>query len=316
MLRLIAIRLVVIPLVLLAVSVGVFFLVQVVPGQPGRVVLGPYATQQQVALWQHRQGLDGSVVARYLRWIGGFARGRWGTSLSLGVPVRPLVLGRLGNSILLGLFALLVTTPVAIGIGLWQAHRLGRRSDRVLTLVGVTLSSIPEFVSGVILLILFAVELHWFPVDSQLAWSGLDRVRGMLLPAVAVAVASFGHTSRMMRSTTTEVLGSAHYRTAVLNGVPPGRLLRRHVLRNALIPTTAVLGNQAAFMLGGLVIVEILFNYPGLGQLLVDSVVNKDIFVLEACTLVAALVSMLVILTADVAYRLLDPRVRSSPDGR
>jgi peptide/nickel transport system permease protein len=310
--RLIARRLVLIPFVLLAVSIGVFFLVQVVPGSPGRVVLGPYATQQQVDLWQRQHGLDGSVVAGYLRWIGDFVRGQWGTSLTLQVPVRSLVLGRLGNSVLLGLLALIFIAPAAVATGLWQAHHLGGRSDRLITLVEVALSSIPEFVSGVILLILVAVKVHWFPVDSPVAWTGLDRIRAMVLPATAIALVSFAHVARMARAGTADVLESPYYRTAVLNGVSPPRLLRRHVLQNALIPTTAVLGSQAAYMLGGMVIVETLFNYPGLGQLLVQTAVNKDIFVLEASALAAALVSTLVILITDIAYGLLDPRIRLS----
>jgi peptide/nickel transport system permease protein len=183
----------------------------------------------------------------------------------------------------------------------------------MMTLVTVAISSTPEFVSGVILLILLAVKVHWFPVNSQESWGGLDRIRGMLLPAIAVALVSFGHAARMTRASAIDVLGSAYYRTAVLNGVSTHRRLRHHVLQNALIPTTAVLGSQAAYMLGGLVIVETLFNYPGLGLLLVDAATGKDIFVLEASALVAAVVSMLVILVTDIAYGLLDPRVRLSP---
>jgi len=307
--RLILRRLVLIPIALFVVSIGVFFLVQVVPGEPGRVVLGQYATQAQVALWQRQHGLDGSVLARYIRWISGFVRGQWGTSLTLNVPVRQLVLGRLGNSILLGLLAFAFMAPTAVAVGIWQAHRVGKWSDRALTLSSVTFSSTPEFVTGVIFLILFAVQVHVFPVDSQVAGTGIGRIRGMILPAAAVALVSFGHAARMARAGTTAVLNSPYYRTAVLNGASKRQLLFRHVLRNALVPTTAVLGSQVAYMLGGLVIVETLFNYPGLGQLLVNAATDKDIFVLEASALTAALVSMLAILATDIVYGLLDPRI-------
>lgn len=302
-------RLALILIALFVVSVGVFFLVQVVPGQPGRVVLGPYATQQQVALWQRQHGLDGSVLARYLRWISGFVRGQWGTSLTLDVPVRPLVIGRLGNSVLLGLLAFVFMAPTSVAVGIWQAHRLGTKSDRAMTLTSVTFSSTPEFVTGVIFLILFAVRIHVFPVDAQVAGGGIERLRGMILPAAAVALVSFGYVARMARAGTAAVLSSPYYRTAVLNGVPRRRLLTRHLLRNALVPTTAVLGSQVAYMLGGLVVVETLFNYPGLGQLLVSAATDKDIFVLEASALTAAAVSMLLILATDIAYGLLDPRI-------
>lgn len=305
-------RLLLAPIVLLVASVLIFLLVQVVPGDPAQVALGPYATDDQLAIWRQQHGLDGPPLARYWNWLGGVVRGDWGDSVLLGVPVRPLVVGRLGNSLLLGLFAFALVTPIALAAGIWAAMRRGKLADRAVTVGAVALASTPEFVSGVILLIVFAVRLRWFPVNGQVPHGASpgDRLRVMFLPALTVAMGLFGYTTRMARAGTIEVLSSAYYRTAELKGLPRSRIVRRHVLRNALLPTTAVLGTQLAAMLGGLVIAETLFNYPGIGLLLVDAARDKDVTVLAASALTTAAISMLTLLVADVSYGLLDPRIR------
>ncbi|MCW3048293.1 MAG: binding-protein-dependent transport system inner rane component [Solirubrobacterales bacterium] len=301
-----------IPFVLLVVSVLVFWLVAVVPGNPGRNALSQYASAAQVAAWNASHGLDGSTLHRYFSWLGDFVSGHWGTSVMLDTPVLGLVLGRLVNSLLLGLLAFVLMTPIAVAVGFYQAHRAGRPSDRALTIAAVSLSSMPEFVVGVGLIIIFSVTIRWFPVHSEIvggtSWS--ERLRVMVLPAITVGAASAGYVARMVRAGVIETLASASYRTAVLKGLPRGRILLRHVARNSLLPTVAVLGTQLAAMLGGVVVVETLFNYPGIGQLILDAVLKKDIFVLEAATLVIAIVSIVVLLATDLGYLALDPRVR------
>jgi peptide/nickel transport system permease protein len=305
-------RAVQLPFVLLVVSVLVFWLVAVVPGNPGRNVLGQYASPQQVAQWNAAHGLDGSILHRYVSWLGNFVHGEWGTSITLDDPVRGLVLGHLVNSLLLGLLAFALMAPLAIGIGFLQGYRAGRPSDRALTIGAVSLSSMPEFVVGVALIVAFAVTLTWFPVHSEIvAGTTLpERLRAMALPAVTVGAASAGYVARMVRAGVIETLASPSYRTAVLKGLPRRRVLARHVARNSMLPTVAVLGSQLAAMLGGVVVVETLFNYPGIGQLILESVVSKDIFVLEAATLAIAVVSILALLATDLGYLALDPRVR------
>lgn len=290
--QVIARRLLLAPIVLLVASVLIFLLVQVVPGDPAQVALGPYATDDQLAIWRQQHGLGGHPLARYWNWLGGVVRGNWGDSVLLGVPVRPLVVGRLGNSLLLGLFAFALVTPVALAAGVGAAMRRGKLADRAVTVGALALASTPEFVTGVILLIVFAVRLRWFPVNGQLP-DGAGR-----------------NITRMARAGTIDVLSSAYYRTAELKGLPTSRIVRRHVLRNALLPTSAVLGTQLAAALGGLVIAETLFNYPGIGLLLVDAARDKDVTVLEACALTTAAIAMLTLLVADVSYGLLDPRIR------
>ncbi|MDR2564735.1 MAG: ABC transporter permease [Bifidobacteriaceae bacterium] len=315
--RIIFRRLIQVPLVLFIVSAAIFWLVQVVPGDPGRAVLGQYATDDQVALWKEQHGVTGASFERYLDWLGDFLRGEWGTSLTYGVPVRPLVGGWLVNSALLGLLAFAFVVVFGLGFGLFQAFRQGRRSDRTITIGLVSLSSTPEFAFGTVLLVIFAVFLGWFPVYSAIPDNAgaFGRLHVMTLPAVTLASASVGYVARIVRSGTIETLGSAFYRTAVLKGLPRWRILTGHVARNSLIPSVAVLGSQLAYLVGGAAIVETLFSYPGIGLAMANAVTRKDIFVLEAAVMVTAVVSIVLLLITDLIYMALDPRIDISEAG-
>ncbi|GAA4141403.1 ABC transporter permease [Leifsonia shinshuensis] len=306
-------RLVQIPLVLLVVSVLVFWLVQVVPGDPGRNALGPYATATQVAAWNNAHGLDGSIVERYLHWLGGFVTGDWGVSLIYAQPASELILGRLGNSLLLGLYAFVIVVPVAIALGAVQAYREGRRTDRLITVVLMSLSAVPEFVIGVVFLIVFSVWLGWVPVSSAADATSADpllHLRAMTLPAITLALGYLAVLVRMVRTGTLETLTSQYHRTAVLKGLPPSQVVRSHVARNALIPTISLLGIYLGTLLGGSAIVESLFGYPGLGALLVTATQKKDIVLLEAGVMVTGVVSLLALLLTDLVFALVDPRIR------
>ncbi len=306
-------RLVQIPLVLLVVSVLVFWLVQVVPGDPGRNALGPYATATQVAAWNAEHGLDGGIVERYLHWLGGFVTGDWGVSLIYAQPASELILGRLGNSLLLGLYAFVLVVPVAIALGAVQAYREGRRTDRFITVVLMSLSAVPEFVIGVVFLIVFSVWLGWVPVSSAADAASADpllHLRAMTLPAITLALAYLAVLVRMVRTGTLETLTSQYHRTAVLKGLTPSQVVRSHVARNALIPTISLLGIYLGTLLGGSAIVESLFGYPGLGALLVTATQKKDIVLLEAGVMVTGVVSLLALLLTDVVFALVDPRIR------
>jgi peptide/nickel transport system permease protein len=312
MTQVLARRLLLVPVVLLIASVLIFVLAQVVPADPARAALGPYATDEQLTIWREQHQLTGSWWSQYSSWLGGVVRGDWGDSVRLGVPVRPLVLGRLGNSVLLGLLAFVLVVPVSIAVGVAAALRRGKPSDRAITMSGLALASTPEFVTGAILLVVFAVHLRWFPVNGQLP-TGVgvgERLRVMFLPALTVALGLFGYISRVARAGAIEVLASPYYLTAELKGLPRRRVIGRHVLRNALLPTTAVVGTQLGVVLGGVVVVETLFNYPGVGLLLVDAARDHDLTVLEAAALTTTAVSMLAMLLTDVTQLLLDPRVR------
>ena len=305
-------RLIQIPLVLLAVSVLTFWLVLLVPGDPGRNALGQYATQAQVKAWDASNGLAGPVADRYWHWLTGFLTGNWGASFVYLVPARGLIAGRLVNTLLLGLYAFVLMTGASIVLGAIQAYREGKRTDRAITIALMTLSAVPEFVSGVVLLLIFAVALKVAPVQSAADATGdaAQRLRAMTLPAVALAVAYLAVLTRMIRTGTTSSISSGYHRTAVLKGLPTEQIVRRHVLRNAMVPTLPLLGLYLGGLLGGSAVVETLFNYPGLGALLVTAAERKDSIVLTDAVMVTGAISLLALLLADVCLILADPRIR------
>ena len=301
-----------IPVVMFVVSVLLFWLIQVAPGDPGRNALGPYATPDQVAEWSAAHGSTGNVLERYGAWLGGFLTGDWGTSLVYGEPVLPLVLDRFVNSIALGLFAFVILVPLGIAIGALQARREGSRGDRATTIGLVGLASTPEFVIGVLLLVAFAVVVPILPVQSG---NGVDaglvpHLRAMTLPAVTLALAAVPLVARTSRSSIIDTTGSQHYRAAVIKGLNGRALFTRHVARNALIPTIALLGLYLGALLGGSAVVETLFGYPGLGELLVTATQRKDVLVLAAGVMLTGFVSLAALLAADLAFTAIDPRVR------
>jgi peptide/nickel transport system permease protein len=305
-------RLIQIPLVLFAVSILTFWLIELVPGDPGRNALGQYATEAQVHAWDVSNGLAGSMVARYLHWLTGFFTGNWGTSFVYVAPSRALVLGHLANSALLALYAFVLLVPVSVILGSVQAYREGRRSDRTITIALMTLSSVPEFVVGVLLLIVFAVWLKAVPVQSAADATGNfgQRVHAMTLPAVVLAASYLAVLARMVRTGTAGAITAPFHRTAVLKGLPPGVIVRQHVTRNALIPTMQLLGIYLGGLLGGSAVVETLFNYPGLGALMVVAAERKDAVLLTDGVMVTGVIALLALLLTDVCLILMDPRIR------
>lgn len=296
---------------LVLVSVVVFAVAEVLPGDVGRTILGPFATNEQVERLNRELGLERPLVVRYAGWLGDFVRGEWGDSFLLNTPVRPLVVGRAVNSVLLGAFALAFIVPVSIGLGVLAALYRDGFIDRAISVTGLSLIALPEFVVGVIVLVIFAVELGWFPVSSQVPSANpVDVVRQFFLPSIPLMLVLFGYIARMARAGTVEALASDYVRTAVLKGLSRWALIWRHVLRNALLPTISVVSVQVGYLFGGLVVVETLFNYPGIGKLLLDSAVGHDLPVLEATVLVVALLYMLSNLVADSLYAVLNPRIR------
>jgi peptide/nickel transport system permease protein len=257
--------------------------------------------------------VDKPLIVRYVNWITAFVRGDWGQSYLLNTPVRPFVLGRLLNSVVLAAFALLLTVPISIGLGVVAALNYGRVGDRIITIAGLSLIALPEFVIGVVLLVVFAVQLKWLPVSSSVpSWNPEDIVRQLLLPAIPLVLVLFGYISRMARAGTIVSLNSNYTRTAILKGLPRRTVIGRHVLRNSLLPTISVVAVQVGYLVGGLVVIETLFNYPGIGKLVLDSAQGHDIPMLDATVLMVAIIYMLANLTADVLYAVLNPRVRAA----
>ncbi|MGH2847984.1 MAG: ABC transporter permease [Thermoleophilaceae bacterium] len=296
---------------LLLVSIIVFAVAEVLPGDVGRTILGPYASNEQVARLNHELGVDRPLPVRYADWVGGFVTGDWGDSALLNTPVRPLVLDRLGNSLILGLFALILIVPISIALGVLAALHHGGALDRIISVGGLSLIALPEFVAGVILIVLFAVQLDWFPVSSHVPSANpVDVFRQLLLPSIPLMLVLFGYISRMARAGTIDALLSNYTRTAVLKGLPRRTVVWRHVLRNALLPTITVVSVQVGYLVGGLVVIETLFSYPGIGKLVLDSAEGHDLQVLEATVLMVAVLYMVSNFVADVLCGVLNPRVR------
>jgi peptide/nickel transport system permease protein len=299
-------------LTLLLVSMIVFATVQLLPGDLGRTILGPYATEEQVAEVNDRLGADDPAPVRYADWLSRFVRGDWGTSASLQQPVRPLVLDRLGNSLLLALYALALAVPVGVALGMLAARRRGRALDATVSGTAVSLLAMPEFVVGTILSIVFAVELGWFPVSSAVPDDAVSFFHELTLPAAVLALVLFGSLARVSRAATLAALEADYTRTATLKGLPTRIVLVRHVLPNVLPPTIAAIGAQVGYLVGGIVVVETLFAYPGLGKLILDSAQAHDLAPLEACVLVTAIVVMAANLAADLVASALNPQLRKA----
>ena len=296
---------------LLLVSIIVFAISDVLPGDVGRAILGRSATDAQVAQLDHQLGYDKPVVERYWKLISGYATGDWGTSPVLNTEVRPLVLRRFGNSLVLAAFAFALIVPFSILMGVVAALHHGRWPDRLISITGLSLIALPEFVTGVILLVVFAVQLGWFPSSSAVPGADpVDWFRQLLLPAIPLMCVLFGYIARMARAGTVDALRADYTRTATLKGLPRRTVVRRHVLRNSLLPTISVVSVQIGYLVGGLVVTETLFAYPGIGSLAYDSVQANDITVIESIVLFTAVLYMLSNLVADILYAALNPRVR------
>jgi peptide/nickel transport system permease protein len=298
-------------LTLFLVSVIVFLVSSVLPGDVGRSILGRGATPAQVRIVDHQLGADRPVLDRYWHLVSGYVRGDWGHSPVLNTDVRPLVMRRFGNSLILALFAFVLVVPFSIVMGVVAALNHRRWPDRLISVTGLSLIALPEFVSGVILLVVFTVELGWFPSTAGVpSWSPVDWFRQLLLPAIPIMLVLFGYISRMARAGTVEALRADYTRTAALKGLPRRTVIVRHVLSNSLLPTISVVSVQIGYLVGGLVVVETLFSYPGVGSLAYSAVQSNDVTVIEAIVLSTAVLYMLSNLVADLLYAALNPRVR------
>lgn len=287
-------------------SVVVFGLTNVIPGDVARRILGREAPQEAVDAKRAELGLDRPLLAQYTGWVRGFVTGNWGTSFTKGEPVRDLVLTHLARSLLLGALAFVVLVPVALTLGLVAGLRHGTRTDRAITVLGLCGTATPEFVSGVLLLILFSVELGWLPSSAR----DEHGLSGLVLPVACLVIVCVGYVTRMVRASVVDTLGRPYVRTARLKGISTFELVRRHVLRNSLIVPVTALGVQLRYLIGGLVTVEVLFNYSGIGSLLLDAAQERDVPTLQAATLVTGALILVTFILTDSAYAWLDPRVR------
>jgi peptide/nickel transport system permease protein len=293
-------------------SLIVFFAGQILPGDPGRATLGNLATQSAVQNLDHTLGVDRPLLTRYLTWIGGLLHGDFGTSYTYRTAVEPFVRAALINSVKLAALAFVIVVPLGIIGGVVAALYAGRGVDRTISVTGLSLAAMPEFVTGIVLIVIFGVELKALPVTASAgAGAGvLDQFRHLILPAIPLVLILFGYIARMARAGTIEALNSDYARTAVLKGLPRRTVIRRHILRNSLLPTITVIATQTGYLIGGLVVVETLFNYQGIGNLIFKAAQAKDFAMLEAGVLTIGVVYVLATLVADLLLIALNPRLR------
>jgi peptide/nickel transport system permease protein len=289
-------------------SVIVFLLGQVLPGDPGRAILGPLAAPSAVTVLDHQLGVDRSLPSQYWHWLSTFP----GTSYQYQSAIGPLLTSALGRSLKLAVFAFVIVVPLGILAGVVAALNVGRPLDKIISIGGGSTTVIPEFVSGIILLVVFGVALKWLPIDATApAGSGFfTSLKYLIMPVIPLVLVLFGYIARMARAGTVEALDSDYARTATLKGLPRGVMIRRHILRNSLLPTVTVISTQTGYLIGGLVVVETLFRYQGIGQLTYQAASHKDFPLLESCVLTIGVVYMAVTLGADVLFSLLNPRIR------
>ena len=298
---------------LVLLSMIVFATAQLLPGNVGRSVLGPYASEEAVAEYNHEHGTDRSMVVQYVDWAGGVVHGDLGMSLAQqDRSVWDVIEPALVNSLKLAIFAFLLVVPFGILGGIFAGLRVGRPTDRTITVVGLSLAVVPEFVTGLVLILVFSIWLGWLPVTAQ--WDpgtgALGQVQHLALPAMALAIVLFGYVARITRAGVVEALDADYTRTAYLKGLPQKTVIRRHVLRNALMPTIAVIATQVGYLVGGLVAIEYLFNYQGIGYTVLQAAHQKDFTVLTAGVLIVGVVYLVVTLIADILFALLNPRIR------
>ncbi len=293
-------------------SLIVFLAGQVLPGDPGRTVLGPFASAGAVRAYDHQLGIDRPLAVQYLGWIGGMLHGDMGVSYSYRSPVEPFIASALANSAILAILALIIIVPLGITGGVLAALYAGRTVDRTISLAGLALSTVPEFVSGIVVIIVFGITLKVLPITAATApgASPADQLDHLILPVIPLVAVLFGYIARMARAGTIEALESDYARTATLKGLRRGVVIRRHVLRNALLPTITVIATQTGYLIGGLVVVETLFNYSGIGRLILTAANDKDFPMLEAGVLTIGVVYMVATLVADVLATMLNPRLR------
>ena len=303
---------------LIGASVIIFLVLEILPGNAAQMLMGPDASPDAVAALATKLGLDQPAWTRYWHWVGGMLTGNLGDSYTYGSPVAELILERLQLTIPLAFMAMLLTTVLALLVGMTAAARHNQLGDvglMGLTQVGI---AIPNFWFAILLILLFSVKLQWFSAGGFPGWtedaggSPLEALKALLLPAIALAVVQAAILARITRSAVLEVLREDFVRTARAKGLSQRAALWGHVLRNAMIPVVTVMGLQFANLLAGTIVVENVFYLPGLGRLIFQSISNRDLIVVRNCVMLLAAMVVIVNFVVDILYAVIDPRVKAS----
>ncbi len=295
-------------LTMIVVSMLLFLLLEISPGNVATKVLGPYSSEEQREIWLEEHGYKDPLPLRYVRWLGNFSVGNFGESIRFKTPVADVLWPRLGNTGILALATLGVVVPISLALGVLAGMREGSTLDRTISVSSIITTSIPEFASAVLLSAIFVFWLDLLPGTSGMT-EGFDIVQ-LILPVMVLVLYDFGYVARMTRASMAEVMTTHYIRTAVLKGLPYKTVIMRHALRNALIAPFTVIMLQINWLLSGVIVVEFFFAYKGFGALLLEASLNQDIFLIEACAMVAVFVAVATQTLSDVGYTYLNPRIR------
>ena len=310
--KLVAQRLALGLLLLFAVSVLIFAGTQILPGDVAQSILGQSATPEALANLRRELGLNEPAIIRYFIWLGGLLTGDLGSSLSSGADIAEAIGSRLANTLFLAAVAAVVSVPLAILLGLVAVRYLNRWPDKLISAVTLASISLPEFFIGYVLIFVVAVELAWFPSIATVydSMSFLERLSAVALPAATLTLVVLAHMMRMTRAAILNVMQSAYVETAELKGLSAFDVIRKHAFPNAIAPIVNVVMLNLAFLVVGVVVVEVIFVYPGMGQYLVDHVAKRDVPVVQACGLVFAAFYIGLNLIADIVAIVTNPRLR------
>ena len=298
-------------LTLFLISLVTFVVVQVVPGDPAQLILGTEAPLEALADLRAQLGLDRPLPLQYLNWLGGVLRGDLGVSLRHGRPVAALIAERLPVTLSLAILSLALVVLLAVPLGVLAAIRQHSALDYGVLVFAQVGLALPSFWIGILLILLFALSLHWLPSGGYVPWgeSPLEVLRTLAMPVLALGLPVAGVLARLVRASMLEELGRDHIRTARAKGLSEAQVIVRHVLRNALIPTVTLLGLQLGFLLGGSIVIEQVFALPGVGRLVLFAVVNRDLPLIQGLVLFIAALVVVINFLVDMAYTWLDPRI-------
>ncbi len=312
MLRYIARRLGFLVLTVILTSLIIFSITQLLPGDVARVILGREASETALAQLRDELGLNRPLPVQYLTWLGRFVTGDWGTSYSTDQPIRPLVMERLGSSLRLAMLTMLISVPLALTLGVIAGLHENKTVDHVINIAALAVVGLPEFVTGSLLIQVLAFKFRLFPANSSVRpGAGFFTALPMLvLPALTATLVLLAYIARLTRASVVEELKAGYVRTATLKGLPRRTVVIRHVLRNAMPPAITVIAISFGWLIGGLIVVENVFNYPGIGRLLTFAIDRRDLPLLQAITLISVLGFALSNLVADLLYAFLNPRIR------
>ncbi|MGO1849975.1 ABC transporter permease [Microbacterium sp.] len=290
--------------VLWGVATVVFVIVRLVPADPAVLIAGDTATPEQLASLRKEMGLDLPMPVQYAQFLGSAVVGDFGDSYRQSAPALGLIAEALPNTALLAFLACVLALVTSLPLGLLAALRAGRPTDRAISIGSITIQALPGFWVGVVLILVFSRGLQWLPS------SGLDSVQSLILPTIVLALPFVAVLTRLMRSGLLEVIGEGYINTARAKGLPERTVIFPHAIRNALIPVITVAGLEFGTLLGGAVITETVFSFPGVGRLLVSAILARDYNVVQACVVVIAVAFVVINLIVDLFYAYLDPRVR------